>query len=288
MRDIQKEPGCGPQSLLFSCTLGNTELIHTEVASMSFLKKPFRKLKEINNNSSPDNTSTDSIPSKTEGISNSVSPATNGVTENEKGIGINGNDPKENSNGNSVTNKARSIAVAFVPNGKTKTNGSGASTPERSNSRRQSHEILDQERKRRSVDKERVKAENKKRESMARIEDERFLQEGPPQLTKLYRPYSMIMSKRWNSDDRLLFKNIKWEGKWNMLALNASTADDHLEFEGKTITFRARIHTIRRLSAKLVFIVFRQQTITIQGVLQSFKAHDQVEGMFGLRVDSAY
>jgi len=41
--------------------------------------------------------------------------------------------------------------------------------------------------------------------------------------------------------------------------------------EGKVITFRARIHTLRRMSAKLVFIVFRQQTITIQGVLQSFQ-----------------
>jgi aspartyl-tRNA synthetase len=35
------------------------------------------------------------------------------------------------------------------------------------------------------------------------------------------------------------------------------------------------------MSAKLVFIVFRQQTITIQGVLQSFKPHSQVEGTSG-------
>jgi aspartyl/asparaginyl-tRNA synthetase len=39
--------------------------------------------------------------------------------------------------------------------------------------------------------------------------------------------------------------------------------------DGKVVTFRARIHTLRRLSAKLVFIVFRQQTITVQGVLQT-------------------
>lgn len=38
---------------------------------------------------------------------------------------------------------------------------------------------------------------------------------------------------------------------------------------GQVITFRARIHTLRRMSAKFVFLVFRQQTITIQGVLQS-------------------
>lgn len=32
------------------------------------------------------------------------------------------------------------------------------------------------------------------------------------------------------------------------------------------------------MSAKLVFIVFRQQTITIQGVLQSFKPKGEVNG----------
>ena len=37
---------------------------------------------------------------------------------------------------------------------------------------------------------------------------------------------------------------------------------------GSVIYFRARIHHIRRLSSKLVFLVFRQQTHTVQGVLQ--------------------
>ena len=37
---------------------------------------------------------------------------------------------------------------------------------------------------------------------------------------------------------------------------------------GKSVYFRARIHHIRRLSSKLVFLVFRQQTHTVQGVLQ--------------------
>jgi len=49
------------------------------------------------------------------------------------------------------------------------------------------------------------------------------------------------------------------------------------ELEGEIITFRARIHTLRRMSAKLVFIVFRQQTMTIQGVLQSFKPIKDLE-----------
>jgi aspartyl/asparaginyl-tRNA synthetase len=48
--------------------------------------------------------------------------------------------------------------------------------------------------------------------------------------------------------------------------------------DGEIVTFRARIHTLRRMSAKLVFIVFRQQTITVQGVLQSFKPRHELEG----------
>jgi aspartyl/asparaginyl-tRNA synthetase len=48
-----------------------------------------------------------------------------------------------------------------------------------------------------------------------------------------------------------------------------------VEMENEIITFRARIHTLRRMSAKLVFIVFRQQTMTIQGVLQSFRPHSE-------------
>ncbi|KZZ88560.1 Aminoacyl-tRNA synthetase, class II (D/K/N)-like protein [Ascosphaera apis ARSEF 7405] len=36
---------------------------------------------------------------------------------------------------------------------------------------------------------------------------------------------------------------------------------------GQEIVFRARIHNIRRMGARLVFLLFRQQTTTIQGVL---------------------
>jgi len=53
-----------------------------------------------------------------------------------------------------------------------------------------------------------------------------------------------------------------------------------VEQVGNVLTFRARIHTIRRLSAKLVFIVFRQQTMTIQGILTVFKPKEEIDGMF--------
>ena len=39
-------------------------------------------------------------------------------------------------------------------------------------------------------------------------------------------------------------------------------------YVGKKIYFRARIHNYRKMSAKLAFFIFRQQTETIQGVLQ--------------------
>jgi ergosteryl-3beta-O-L-aspartate synthase len=48
--------------------------------------------------------------------------------------------------------------------------------------------------------------------------------------------------------------------------------------DGKTVTFRARIHMLRRLGAKLAFVVFRQQTVTIQGVLESSVENRHIPG----------
>ncbi|CAD6443856.1 7d43471b-ce89-4cec-b37f-2df0f61815f4 [Sclerotinia trifoliorum] len=166
----------------------------------------------------------------------------------------------------SVPSKEEGIDGSSASNGASPASprNNGAQTPERSNSRRVSREILEQNRARRSMDKERSKAENKKRQSLARIEDEKFLKEGPEALTQLYRPYSMIQSKHWRHEERALFKDINWA-----------------EMDGQIINFRARMHTLRRMSAKLVFIVFRQQTITIQGVLQSFKPGEEQGGEHG-------
>jgi len=95
------------------------------------------------------------------------------------------------------------------------------------------------------MDKERSKATHKRRELSA-INNENFLQEDLPAL-----------SYRWNHETRSPFKELDFE-----------------RMDGEIITFRARIHTLRRMSAKLVFIVFCQQTITIQGVLQSSKPNE--------------
>jgi aspartyl-tRNA synthetase len=39
--------------------------------------------------------------------------------------------------------------------------------------------------------------------------------------------------------------------------------------EGQTIVFRARVHTLRKIGSKMVFLVFRQQLTTMQAVLSA-------------------
>jgi hypothetical protein len=148
---------------------------------MSFLKKPFDKLKGLNRSSSvkesgSDKGSVSGAPSKEQGVEEGLNGATNGA-------------------------------------GKEKSNGS--STPDLNN-RRRSQEVIREEKLRRSMDKERVKAEAKKRQTLARIESENFMREGPPDLTKLYRPYSMNMSKNWNHEHRILFKEIDFSSKFSL------------------------------------------------------------------------
>ncbi|KAG9245512.1 aspartyl-tRNA synthetase-like protein [Calycina marina] len=191
---------------------------------MSFLKKPFKKLEKIkdrhNHNSASDGPST----IKEDGASGTASPQSG-------------------------------IASSSPQSGIASANGQDSSIPTR-----QSQDMMRDEKKRRSIDKERVKVESMKRNQLARIESANFLRTGPEDLTKLYKPYSMNMSRTREYDHRILFKDI-----------------DFAKMDGQVITFRARIHTLRRMSAKMVFIVFRQQTITIQGLLQSFQK-PQAEG----------
>lgn len=200
---------------------------------MSFLKKPFKKLKDLHPGS-PANSS-----------------------DSEKGV--------------EGVSTPRSVTFS---NGKATPNNGTAT----SDQKRQSREIIAADKKKLHDEKKHAKAEAKKRQSMAKIDDETFLKEGPPNLTKLYRPYSMNMSKKWNHENRILFKELDFASK---SPRSASTSRRGLisstEMEGTIISFRARIHTLRRMSAKLVFIVFRQQIITIQGVLQSFRPNEKLE-----------
>jgi hypothetical protein len=63
------------------------------------------------------------------------------------------------------------------------------------------------------MDKERAKVEEKKRYELARIESKAFLENGPEEMTKLYRPFSMNQSKQRTHENRLRFPDINWAGK---------------------------------------------------------------------------
>ena len=60
----------------------------------------------------------------------------------------------------------------------------------------------------------------------------------------------------------------KQAGRTNIMELKT-------EQDGESVTFRARIHNVRKLSSKLMFIELRQQTATIQGILHEGDAVSQ-------------
>jgi len=131
---------------------------------MSFLKKPFRRLKDFGSSSDVTDTTdttdtTSSVPSKTEGL--------NGTVKNTPSAS---STPLAALNGNSLK-----LALNGALGGTPRRSGSGRSTPE--DSRRQSREILRAEKQQQTMEKERKKKETKLRETMARIEDEKFLRE---------------------------------------------------------------------------------------------------------------
>ncbi|KAI1001031.1 Aspartate--tRNA ligase, cytoplasmic [Podosphaera aphanis] len=124
--------------------------------------------------------------------------------------------------------------------------------------------------------KKRKKTNGKDNETKTRInksptirQNEGLYSEGSEEATELYRPLSMNMSKKISHENRILFKDIDFASMSPFIFLPKIELI-FLESNGEILNFRARIHTVRRMSAKMVFIVFRQQTITIQGILQSF------------------
>ncbi|KIW87010.1 aspartate-tRNA(Asn) ligase [Cladophialophora bantiana CBS 173.52] len=87
--------------------------------------------------------------------------------------------------------------------------------------------------------------------------DEFLDNDDPPEAKKRYGKLPLMQFQdRGAADDA-------WPAEWTSLA------DVDASFIGKDITFRARIHVVRKMSAKLAFMVFRQQTATIQGVLSA-------------------
>jgi ergosteryl-3beta-O-L-aspartate synthase len=130
---------------------------------MSFLKKPFRKFKDLNYNSS----------------------------------GIESGDNKGDASPRHSLSKLRF--------GESAEDSNGTTSPD---PHRRTRDLIQEERQRRSMDKERLKAEQKKRQQLARLASDNFMKEGPQDVTALYRPFSMNMSKRWNHENRQLFKDL--------------------------------------------------------------------------------
>lgn len=216
---------------------------------MSFIKKQIKKLK---GDSPP--SSSDELPIKDEHING------NGLKNGDK------------------TKPEKTMSWKII--GRKSTDLSHQSVDVEADSRRQSQEVLRADKARRSVDKERNKIEAMKRVQLARIESAAFMESGPEEMTKLYRPFSMNQSKRRTHETRVLFKELNFAGMLLYTFVIDFSANVSTENQGKILAFRARIHTIRRLSAKLVFIVFRQQTITIQGVLTVFRPKEEIVGRF--------
>jgi ergosteryl-3beta-O-L-aspartate synthase len=98
------------------------------------------------------------------------------------------------------------------------------------------------------------KKENEERqaeiEAKKKEREERASKEESPEMRARYGIFPVNKySGEWKHDERI-----------NLLALSSKDV-------GKEVLFRARIHHLRKMSAKLLFLVFRQQTTTIQGVL---------------------
>jgi len=140
---------------------------------MSFFKRPFQKIKDAA----------------------SLHGSSDELSGSEKESRTNGHIPRSSVDGRGAASNTSHI--------------NGTSTPD---TRRQSQELLHQDRVRRSMDKERRKVEEKKRLQLRKIESVAYMENGPEELTKLYRPFSMNQSKRRTGEPRLLFKELNFEG----------------------------------------------------------------------------
>lgn len=141
-------------------------------------------------------------------------------------------------------NRLKTIAhVGSDAKGESRSNGVNSPTASVSNG-------IDGAKHKQSTESTRSKGFRKSKHIQVKKTEQDFRNGERPESFALFKPLSMNMSKYRPNEERFDFKVFDLEA-----------------LEGKTITFRARVHTIRRLSAKLVFVVFRQQTITIQGVL---------------------
>ncbi|KAJ9636602.1 aspartate--tRNA ligase dps1 [Knufia peltigerae] len=79
----------------------------------------------------------------------------------------------------------------------------------------------------------------------------------PPEIKERYGKLPLMQSQDEAPENDL------WKNQWTSLK---NVGSDYI---GQEITFRARVHVVRHMSAKLAFVIFREQTTTIQGVLRA-------------------
>lgn len=94
-----------------------------------------------------------------------------------------------------------------------------------------------------SEDQRSVDSERRRNDIAAAVEQE------TPEMKTRYGELPLVQSQTRNREPRARFENIS------------------KALEGQEIIFTARLHIVRRMSAKLVFLVLRQQVFTFQGVL---------------------
>ena len=94
---------------------------------------------------------------------------------------------------------------------------------------------------------------NQKQKEHTRLErrerEEQEAKKEPAEIRQRYGDLPLVQSRDRKHEQRIRLNNI---------------SSDHI---GQEIIFRARVHTTRRMSANLAFIIFRQQLGTVQGVL---------------------
>jgi aspartyl-tRNA synthetase len=71
------------------------------------------------------------------------------------------------------------------------------------------------ERRKKGGEQERKKAAVRLQEAAAKRRDEKFLEEGPDESTRLFRPLSMNMSKRREYGERFLFEDLEIAGMFS-------------------------------------------------------------------------
>lgn len=102
------------------------------------------------------------------------------------------------------------------------------------------------------AEKKKLNEEHQQEEEKQRKEDdERAAREEPNEMRARYGTLPVNQSKDWKHEKRL-----------DLGSLAAVGVSD------EEVTFRARVSTLRRMSARLVFILFRMQEWTVQGVLE--------------------